>query len=346
MKTNITMRDIAEKLGVSSVTVSKALNDKEGVSADLKLKIKKVAEEMGYRYNAAARAIKDGRSYNIGVIIPERFTNATQSFYLNVYQGLSKTLDDKGYYGILHILGLDDEKKLVLPRIYTERKVDGLIVLGQINKSYIKLIQSIDIPVIFMDFYDENIEMDAVITDNFYAAYDLTNHLIQKGHRSIAYVGSLDATSSIQDRFLGYYKSLLEHRLKRKDEYILEDRDEQGKYCDIQLPKLMPSAFVCNCDQVARLLINKLTSLGYRVPEDISVVGFDNDVYATVGTPELTTAAVDIEGMASMAVQFMYEKLHDPSKKFGRVQVKGQIMYRDSVSEYKRTDRETEAGAS
>ncbi|GLC89586.1 substrate-binding domain-containing protein [Lysinibacillus piscis] len=332
MKSNITMRDIAEKLGVSSVTVSKALNDKEGVSADLKLKIKKVAEEMGYRFNTVARAMKDGRSHNIGIIIPERFTGMTQSFYLNVYQSLSKSLEQKGYYGILHILSLNDEKSLVPPRIYLEQKVDGLIVLGQTNKAYIEMIQSVNIPVVFMDFYDEHTDMDSVTTDNFYGAYDLTNYLISKGHKEIAYVGNLYATSSIQDRFLGYYKSLLEHGLKRNDNYILNDRDEEGKYVDIELPDVIPSAFVCNCDQVARLLINKLIELGYQVPEDVSVVGFDNDVYATIGVPGLTTVAVDVEEMASIAVRFIDEKMKDFSKKFGRVQVKGRIIYRDSVS--------------
>ena len=332
MKNNITMRDIAEKLGVSSVTVSKALNDKEGVSTDLKLKIKQVAEEMGYRYNTVARAMKDGRSYNIGVISPERFTNMTQSFYLNVYQSLSKSLEQTGYYGILHILSSNDEKSLVPPRIYSEQRVDGLIILGQVSKGYIEMMQSVNIPVVFMDFYDEKADMDAVITDNFYGAYNLTNYLIGKGHKEIGYVGNLYATSSIQDRFLGYYKSLLEHRLERNDNYVLNDRNEEGEFIDIELPDPMPTAFVCNCDQAARLLINKLLSHGYQVPKDVSVVGFDNDTYATIGFPGLTTVAVDVEEMARTAVQFMHEKVNDPSKKFGRVQVRGRIIYRDSVS--------------
>lgn len=87
------------------------------------------------------------------------------------------------------------------PRIYSEQKVDGLIILGQVSKEYIEMMQSVNIPVVFMDFYDEKTDMDAVITDNFYGAYDLTNYLISKGHKEIGYVGNLYATSSIQDRF-------------------------------------------------------------------------------------------------------------------------------------------------
>ncbi|HZH59532.1 MAG TPA: substrate-binding domain-containing protein [Metabacillus sp.] len=332
MKSNITMRDIADKLGVSSVTVSKALNDKEGVSEELKQKIKALAEEMGYRYNAMAKSMKEGLSYNIGVIIPERFAGTEQSsFYLNVYKSITRILENKGYYGILHILSHSDEKQLNLPRIYNENKVDGFIILGQISKSYIGKIQEIDLPKVFLDFYDENADIDSVTTDNFYAAYELTNYLFRNGHQEIAYVGSLYSTSSIQDRFLGYYKSLLEHGCSLKQEYIINDRDEEGSYIDIELPKTLPTAFVCNCDQVAHNLIQKMKKVGYKVPEDCSVVGFDNDIYATITDPPLTTVEVDIEQMAFYSVNFVLEKIRDKNKTFGRVLVKGKMIYRNSV---------------
>ncbi|MBS4219276.1 substrate-binding domain-containing protein [Bacillus sp. FJAT-49711] len=335
MKSNVTMRDIAEKIGVSSVTVSKALNDKEGVSDELKEKIKQLAEKMGYRFNTAARSMKDGLSFNIGVIIPERFTGLNQSFYLNFYQSISKVLEEQGYYGILHILRTEDENELELPRIYLEQKVDGFIILGQIKKPYIKKLQTVEHPTVFMDFYEDETDIDAVITDNFYGAYDITNYLIRNGHKKIAYVGNIYSTSSIQDRFLGYYKSLLEHQIQLNDDYILSDRNEHGTYIDIELPDDLPTAFVCNCDQVAHNLIAKLKDLGYQVPNDFSVVGFDNDIYATITEPSLTTVEVNIEEMSRTAVGFIHEKIRDKDKSHGRVQIKGNIVYRDSVKNIK-----------
>ncbi|MBB5325713.1 LacI family transcriptional regulator [Anoxybacillus tepidamans] len=331
MKNSVTMRDIAERLGVSSVTVSKALNDKEGVSEELRTKIKMLAEELGYRFNAAAKSMKEGVTYNVGVIIPERFTGLSQSFYLKIYQAISKKLEEHGYYGMLYILDTEDEEQLNLPRIYYEQKVDGIILLGQISKDYIEKIQSVDIPKIFLDFYDEHSDVDTVITDNFYGAYEITNYLIKNGHRKIAYVGNIYSTSSIQDRFLGYFKSLLEHRIKLNEKFIINDRDERGKYIDIELPDELPTAFVCNCDQVAHNLVTKLKKLGYSVPDDFSVVGFDNDIYATITDPPLTTVEVDIEEMAKTAVQFIIGKIKNKHRKFGRVQIKGRIIYRDSV---------------
>ncbi|EES73709.1 transcriptional regulator, LacI family [Paenibacillus sp. oral taxon 786 str. D14] len=331
MKRNITMKDIADKLGVSSVTVSKALNDKEGVSDSLKLKIKKVASEMGYRFNSAAKSIKDGLSYNIGVMIPQRFTGLRESFYLQVYQQIAIQLDHYGYFGILNILSSEDEEQLNFPRVYSENKVDGIIILGQVSKKYIETVQNMELPKLFLDFYDEHAAIDSIVTDNFYGAYEITNYLIRCGHREIAYVGNVYSTSSIQDRFLGYYKSLLEHGLKFNERYLINDRDEHGTYIDIELPEQMPTAFVCNCDQVAYLLGERLTSMGYRIPDDCSIVGFDNDVYATLANPPLTTVEVDIEQMARSAVKAIMDKVSNPHRRIGRMLVHGKIIYRDSV---------------
>jgi LacI family transcriptional regulator len=331
VKSNVTMRDIAERVGVSSVTISKALNDKEGVSDELKEKIKIIAEEMGYRFNTHAKSMKEGLSYNIGIVIPERFTGSTQAFYLQFYQVLSKVMGTYRYSGILHLLSQEDEEKLVLPRIYNEKKVDGFIILGQISMEYVEEIQRIDCPVVFLDFYTNQNQIDSVLTDNFFGVFDITNYLIKNGHRKIAFVGNVYSTSSIQDRFLGYYKSLLEHKIEIRDDYVIKDRDESGKYIDIDFPKDMPTAFVCNNDEVAYNVINALQKKGYKIPEDCSVVGFDNSIFATLTNPLLTTIEVDMDKMSKVAVKLILEKLKNPKNKFGRTLVEGTIIYRDSV---------------
>jgi LacI family transcriptional regulator len=331
LKSNITMKDIANKIGVSTVTVSKALSNKEGVSEELKHKIKKLSEEMGYRYNSAAKSIKDGLSYNIGVLIPERFTGISHSFYMRVYQHISLQLEQYGYFGIMSILSNDEEENLSFPRIYSENKVDGIIILGQISKSYIETIHTMDLPKIFLDFYDEHSSIDSIVSDNFYGAYEITNYLIRNNHREIAFVGNIYSTSSIQDRFLGFYKSLLEHGIPLDMQNILNDRDKHGTYIDIILPDTIPTAFVCNCDQVAYNLYDTLNKMGYKVPDDCSVVGFDNDIYATLASPQLTTVEVDIEKMAQLALKSIMDKISDPHHRNGRVQVQGRIIQRDSV---------------
>ncbi|MFZ5986247.1 MAG: LacI family DNA-binding transcriptional regulator [Bacillota bacterium] len=330
MAKNTTMKDIAKKLNISTVTVSKALNDKDGVGEDLKNKIKKLADEMGYRYNMLAKSMRDGYSYNIGVVVAEHFMG-DQSFYFNFFKHITKTLERFNYCGILQILNSEEEENLNLPKLYYDKKVDGLIILGQVSKRYIEVLQNIDIPIVFLDFYDEHSNIDSVAVDNFYGAYQITSYLIKNGHRDIAFVGNIYATSSIQDRFLGFYKSLLEHGEKLKEEYVICDRDEHGRYIELVFPKNMPTAFVCNCDEVAHNLILKLKEMGYTVPNDFSVVGFDNDIYATISSPQITTVEVDVEEMALTAIRFILSKIKKENKSFGRVLIKGRIVYRQSV---------------
>jgi LacI family transcriptional regulator len=331
----VTMKDIADRLGVSNVTVSKALNDKEGVSEELRTKIKKTANEMGYRYNTAAKSIRKGYNYNIGVVVAEKFTNDVQSFYFKFYHHISKILENYQYFGMLHILTYAEERELMLPKMYNEMKVDGLIILGQISKAYIEILKEVDVPVVFLDFYDEHGEFDCVISDNFYSTYEITNYLINKGHTKIAFVGNIYATSSIQDRFLGYYKSLLEHGMQLDKEYIISDRDNDGKLIDLSIPKNLPTAFVCNCDRIAYNLAKKLNEQGYRIPEDCSIVGFDNDIFSTLSDLKLTTVEVNMKEMAETAIKIIMSKVQDSNKKYGRVSIKGKIIYRDSVEQIK-----------
>jgi len=333
MKQNVTMRDIADKLGVSSVTVSKAINDKEGVGEELRKKIKEAASDMGYRFNTAARSIKEGLSYNIGIIIPAKFTGITQGFYMQFYQALAISMDEHGYSGIMHILSAEDEEQLVLPRVYLEKKVDGFIILGQLSREYIEMFLTTEAPLVFLDFYTDQQDVDSVITDNFYGVYDLTNYLIRLGHRDIAFVGNIHATSSILDRYLGYYKSILEHRLAFDEDYVITDRDEKGNFIDMVLPKRMPTAFVCNCDQIAYHLVSTLQRKGFRVPDDCSVVGFDNGIYATLTEPNLTTVEVNMPEMSKTAVSMIVNKVKHGHAAHGRVSVKGKIVYRGSVKD-------------
>ena len=331
MKSDVTMRDIAAKLGISVVTVSKALNDKDGVGEELKRKIKETANEMGYRINALAKAMKEGYSYNIGVICAERFTSGVQPFYMQFYQYIAKSLEESHYSAILHILSATDEEELVFPRIYNEKKIDGFIILGQLSQKYLQAMHDEGIHIVCLDFYTDNPVLDCVITDNFYASYKLTNYLIKCGHRQIGFVGNLHTTSSIQDRFLGYYKSLLEHGLELKQEWIVKDRDELGKILEIVLPEQLPEAFVCNCDQIAYLVIQALNQRGVQVPLECSVVGFDNDLYSTISSPAITTVEVNMPEMAKAAANIIVQKVQGQTMQNSRLLINGKIVYRDSV---------------
>lgn len=332
MKKNITMRDIAKELEKSTVTVSKALSDREGVSDELREIIKRKAQEMGYRYNSAAKSMKEGINYNIGILVSNKFFE-DNSFYSNLYRHIVLKLNDTNYFGILEILTEEQEISGEIPAIVENNKIDGLIIMGEIKTSYLERLKKTEIPYVLLDFYNESDDIEYIVSDNIFGCYMLTNYLIKKGHRDIAFVGDIHATSSIMDRFLGMYKSLLQYRIPFKEEWLLNDRDAKGKFVDIKLPNSMPTAFVCNCDQVAYLLIQQLKQKGFRVPEDISVVGFDDYIYSTLSVPQLTTYRVDVEQMAANAVDSIIGKLKYPEFKIGRKVVCGKVIKRDSVGD-------------
>lgn len=332
MGKNVTMKDIAAAVGVSTVTVSKALSDKEGVSDEVREKIKQKAEMMGYRYNSLARSMKEGSSYNIGVLVAERYFD-DNAFYNNLYTKIVMELNRTDYSAILEILPAKDEKEGILPNCLANNKVDGLIIMGQLKRQYINTIKKEGIPYIFLDFYDEEYATDAVVSDSVYGSYLLTNYLVKNGHKRIGFVGSVHATSSILDRYLGYYKAVIENELEYSPEWIIEDRDEDGKFIDLTLPKEMPTAFVCNCDEVAYLLVEKLKKKGYRIPEDISIVGFDDYIFATFCNPQLTTFRVSLEAMSETVVDAMKRKIKQEEYSIKRKVISGNLVIRNSVKE-------------
>ncbi len=332
IKKNVTMSDIAKVMNVSTVTVSKALGDRDGVSSDLRERIKQKATEMGYRMHTGTHGAKDGLNYNIGIVVARHFISDASAFYWIMYRYIVEMLQKQNYYGMLEVVDDVLDGRGEIPNSVLDKRVDGLIVLGQFSDEYINRLMSYYIPTVFLDFYGSREESETVLADNFYGAYMLTNHLISYGHRRIGFLGSISSTSSIQDRYLGYYKALLEHRIPLRQDWLIGDRsNESDIFPSFTLPQDMPTAFVCNCDETAYKLVNQLKAAGYSIPDDISVVGYDNHIYSTISSPRLTTIDVNSRAMSEEAVNIILHKIRDGSYKRGRTLVTGKLVRRESV---------------
>lgn len=332
MKKKITMQDVADRLGVSKVTVSKAIRGSTEISDAMRKKIIETSNEIGYKYNTLGKMLRENLTYSIGIITADRYFGQSDFFYIDLYKLLSSQLELMNYSTMFHILDQKSEKELLIPTMLVEGKIDGIIVLGQLSKQYLNKVLELKYPTIFLDFYSNNMHeaVDSIITDNFFGAYEITNFLIEQGHRDIAYVGNLTLTSSIQDRYLGFLKAIIENKLDYKQDRLILDRNNDSEWLDIELPKPMPTAFVCNCDKTAAILINKLKKEGYEIPKDISVVGFDDSVHAVNCNPQITTVRVNIEVMANAAAKIILKKIKNNEKQYGRVLVEGNIMKRES----------------
>lgn len=328
-KNTISMQDIADELGISKVTVSKALNGKYGVSKELKEKILEMAEK--YQYTLPDYGLR--RTKRIGIILSERFNcGDAGKFYMSMYEQMISELRRVSCAGMMitpNAMSLAKD----LETIKKKDSFDALVLLGILDPIVRAQVDAIDLPKIYVDIYDETHKSDSVVTENIYSAYEITSYLIEKGHTKIGFIGTVGATTSITDRYLGYMKGLLEKRIDICQEWIIPDRDEEGKAIALQLPETLPTAFMCNCDETAFRFVKLLKSKGISVPEEIAVVGFDNDIYAELCEPPLTTVAVNVEEIGRMTVKRVMKQIRNPQKKGKIYRIPGKIIFRDSVKD-------------
>lgn len=326
---SVTMRDLGKRLGVSAVTVSKALAGKSGVSEEMRQKIIRLANELGY-VNPNAQPARKEKGLDVGILIPANFFSS-DSFYAMLYKELVQCLTEAGHFGLLELIAPDMQANMVLPNLLRNRRVDAVILLGQPSRAYAELLVSQPLPVVCMDFSDAAIEADSVVGDSAGGTARLTQHLISQGHRDIAFYGTVKATSSIMERCLGYMAAMLDNELPIRPEYLIPDRDGEGNLMPLVLPENRPTALVCNCDWAARWAIEKLRQQGVRVPEDISIVGFDDCDYTPATVPALTTYRVNQPDMCQTVVQLLAERCAGSQKPRCRVIVGGECVYRESV---------------
>ncbi len=342
MSKKITMSDIAKELGISTVTVSKALSGQKGVGEQMRQRIIEIANERGYQKSVSIEA---NESYKIGVLIGSRYVGNIDSFYGHMYQIFSAKAAKIGSFTMLEILSDAAEKNLVYPKIIGDGNVDAVVIMGALGEEYLNMLdEKLGTPTFYMDFTDRKHKKDSVISGSFYGSYILTNYLFDKGHTQIGYVGTVLSTPSITDRYLGYVRAMMEHGIDIKKEWILNDRSINNDKVDLEnnlvLPKgKLPTAFVCNCDLTANVFMQYLKVKGYKVPEDISIVGYDDFLFADVSSIGITTYKVDMDEMVKRTLKRITHVLRGEKYRGGLSIVEGYLIERDSVKDLNRSKK-------
>ena len=317
------MQDIATELGISKMSVSKCFKNSEDISEETKQMILKKSEEMGYEYKKKVK-------YRVAVLFSEVYFTPNEKFYSGLYKRLQELEWANNIQLSLFYVSREAERTCTLnPGIEGN---DGIMFLGQFSRKYVLFIKKMGIPMVCLDFYYRGVEVDSVVSDNFQASYNLTSYLMELGHREITFVGNLNYTNSVNDRYLGYYKAILEGKISEEGGSHIDDRDENGILKEFPLPEQMPTAFVCNNDHTALLLIQQLKKKGYQVPEQISVVGFDDVLYSKISEPPITSVHVQRKCMAEQAVSMMKCRWSKPEIEARTVTVGCTICYRKSVA--------------
>lgn len=341
---NVKLEDIARELGVSIVSVSNALKGKKGVSENLRLRVRKKAEEMGYRMEEERPAAARNGTIYIGVVIAERYVRIYPSFYMDVYRQIAQEAAGKGCLTILHIVEQAEEQSPQKLRLFMDIPVQGVLAVGEMNPEYVEQIRKKSgVPMVCLDFYEmgqpdeDGQRPDYIVVDNFHGMERLTRRVIAYGHERIGFVGTPLATKSIMDRYMGYCKAMEEKGLALRKDWLLYDRAEDGysTILDVRLPEELPTAFVCNCDRSARLLIDQLARRSLRVPEDISVAAFDHSYVNLAEGLVMTTYECEERVLAQIGLKTLLKRMEGKGKRAGIRIVEGKLVEGNTVARVK-----------
>lgn len=288
----VTIYDLAKKLNISIATVSRALKDDPVVSKKTKKKIFDLAEEMGYRSNHFARNLRNQKTNTVGVIVPR----LNSYFMSTVIAGIESVANAKGYNLIISQSSESMRKEMEVTKTMFNNRVDGLLVSMAYDTDetlHFDLFLKKNIPLIFFDRVTDHLNCTSVLIDNRKAAYEATKHLIQQGCKRIVHVTATPRRNVYVDRLQGYKHALADHDIEfNKDHVIIGNlSQEAGVEAAEHILKMKPlpdAVFAAN-DNCAVTCLLTLKQAGLRIPEDIAVVGFNNDPVTKVVEPNLTT---------------------------------------------------------
>lgn len=338
----ITMKDIAERLDISINAVSLALNSKAGVSEETRKQVLDVAEELGY-LDKSPKFVKSFANKNICVII-KKYYFEDNTFYSKIMMGIGEESRHKGYDIITCLINETEES---IPSCIESKKVCGIIVIGTIEDEYLVKLKNYKIPVVLVDHTSLLESTDSILTDNKLGSFNITKLLIEKGYKDIGFFGDLEYSLSIKERFFGYreaIKKFLKFNNFKEAEVFIEERsvlyDVEQNIIDKNIEGIkerinrinkIPEAFVCSNDNAAIALITSLKELGYMVPKDIAVVGFDDIVLSSLIEPKLTTVRVEKDFMGRKAVDRLLWRIENKKDPDEKTILSVEVIERDSV---------------
>ena len=338
MKAKATLKQIAKELGVSVSTVSKALNDSPEISEQTKVKIKEYAKLKNYKPNVIGLNLKNRKTKTIGVIIP----NILNSFFAKVFSGIEKVADKKGYNVITCISNESLEKEIHTLEMLSNGTIDGFIlsVSQEAQKlqdySHFSAIINDGTPIVMFDRIADEVECDKVVVDDFDSALNSTQHLINLGCKNIALISSVDNLSVGKLRADGYLKALADNNIPVNEKIILrtDSEDDMKAKIDTIFDNKIDAIFALDeNDSVAALRVS--LKKGYKVPEDISIIGFADGILASRRlSPSLTTVSqhgIEIGEVAAKQLIKRLEEKEDEASDYETIVIKTKLKEREST---------------
>lgn len=335
MGSEVTLKQIAEELGVSAMTVSRAINNRTNVDEKTRKRVLEKARSMGYTPNHIAKSLVSQKSYTIGVVVPE----IAHSFFAKVIQGIEEVTFNDNYQLILtHSAEREDREQHALQTLQSMR-VDGILISSaETAKDYdlYKRIVESNTSLVFFDRCVKGIGASCVSVDDRAGAYKLTNHLIEHGYRKVAHLCGPRNLSISQERLKGYKKALGEHGISVEENLIIESGfQEKGGYeamnklLDDHTTKPPRAVFAAN-DPSAFGAMEAIYNRGFSIPEDIAIVGFSDEIRAGLTKSPLTTVHQPAYELGKNAAQKLIKTIENENEPAENIQVLTSLKIRAS----------------
>ncbi|TDL31507.1 LacI family transcriptional regulator [Jeotgalibacillus sp. S-D1] len=330
-----TIKDIAKKAGVSITTVSRALNGYSDVNEDTRKKIIETAKSLNYSPNTIARSLVMKKSRTIGLLISGLMReSAKDNFMIEVMTGVNDFASQTDYDIVLFNTNSSKQREKTYTQLCRERKVDGVIIQGiRTDDPYLEEVVEGEIPCVLVDIPKIGRYAGYVSSDNAAGSFEAGNYLAEAGHTNIGMINGHEYAFVSKERLTGFQKAMMEKGISFQADHI-ENGDfteESGERAALTLLERDPAitALFCASDLMAIGAMNGLRAKGYRIPEDISIVGYDNILLSRYVQPSLTTIAQDTHGLGYEAAKMLVDML-DHDGKPRRTLVKHELIVRNS----------------
>ncbi len=339
MDERVKISDIAQQSGVSPATVSLVLNNRPGVSQETRARVMSIAETLGYPIKPASAANRASRLQSLGMLVKTDPDIPPQAnpFYSQVLLGIEDACRSNNINLLFATLPVDSNNRPVQrPQLMYNDDIDGLLMVGTfVDATVTSIAGRRTPPIVLVDAYSDTESYDAVVSDNFGAAYQAVEYLLKKGHRCIGLAGGDNQCyPSIRDRRNGYLRALKANGID--DTFIANFSiyDRSAPYEEtVRLLKEAPqlTALFCVNDQVAITAMRAAQDLGKRIPQDISIIGYDDTYLAINAVPHMTSMRVDTVAMGRAAVQLLGLRLENPGMARMTLTIHPTLVERDSV---------------
>lgn len=331
----VSMKDIAQRCGVSVATVSKALNDQPDIGAETREKIHKAAEEMGYVTNSAARALKANRTYNIGILfVDEQRSGLTHEYFSSVLESLKVEAESKGYDVTFINRNVGRQSSYLQHCLY--RGVDGVVIANvDFTDPQVQELVNSTLPVVTIDHIFNN--RMSVVSDNVQGMEALVRYAYVNGHRKLAFIHG-ERTTVTENRLTGFYRACDALGIPMDSILVRESRYHDAERCAQITKELMglpekPTCIFFPDDYSYIGGMNALREMSLRIPEDISVMGYDGIHLADIVSPRLTTYCQDTKAIGRAAAKGLIDLIERPRTTLtDRIVIPGHIQVRESVA--------------